>query len=67
MILIVNEITSAYCLQKTFGKALLQDEKFKTLLRRLDQNIETTQKEMVATGVVNTEDIENQIYLCAKM
>jgi hypothetical protein len=67
MILIVNEITSAYCLQKTFGKALLQDEKFKTLLLRLDQNIETTQKEMVATGVVNAENIENQIYLCAKM
>ena len=63
MILIVNEITSAYCIQKTFGKALLQDEKFKTLLLRLDQNIETTQKEMVATGVVKLKILRTK-FIC---
>jgi len=49
---IADEITSALLLQKIFGKTLLKDEKFKTLLFRLDQNIEATQREMVSTGIV---------------
>jgi hypothetical protein len=55
--LIVNEIALVYYCQKIFGNVLLQDEKFRILLLRLDQNIETTQNEMAATGVVNAKDI----------
>jgi hypothetical protein len=32
---------------------LLKDNEFRTLLNRLDQNIEDTQKEMAAIGVIN--------------
>jgi hypothetical protein len=35
------------------GQTLLKDDKFQTLLSRLDRNIEATQKEMAAIGVVN--------------
>lgn len=49
---VVREINVAYHLQKNFGHVLLKDEKFMTMLRQLDQNIEATQKEMVDTGIV---------------
>lgn len=47
-----QQIVLAYHLYKMFGKSLFQDEKCRTLLLQLDQDIEATQKEMVAIGVV---------------
>ena len=49
---VVREVHLAYHLHKIFSDALLQDEKIRTLLVQLDQNIEATQKEMVAVGVI---------------
>ena len=45
---VVSAVHLAYHLHKISGHALLQDEKVRTLLVQLDQNIEATQKEMVA-------------------
>jgi hypothetical protein len=50
---ISQTIVLAYHFYTVFGQALLQDEEVRTLLFRLDQNIEATKKEMVAIGVVN--------------
>jgi hypothetical protein len=49
---VVREVRLAYYLYEIFGHALLQDETVQTLLVQLDQNIEATQKEMVAVGVI---------------
>lgn len=49
---ISQTIVLAHHLHTVFSQALLQDEDVQTLLLRLDQNIEATQKEMVAIGVV---------------
>jgi len=49
---VAHEVILANHLHKIFGHALLQDEKLRILLVRLDQNIEATQKEMVAAGIV---------------
>jgi hypothetical protein len=49
---VVREVQLAYHLHKIFSHALLQDEKARALLVQLDQNIEATQKEMVAVGIV---------------
>lgn len=49
---VVRSITSAHTLHKTFGYGLIQDNKIRNLLCRLDQDIEATQKEMASTGVV---------------
>ena len=49
---VVREVHLAYHIHKIFGHALLQDEKVRTLLVQLDKNIEATQKEMVAVGVI---------------
>ena len=49
---VVREVRLANHLYKMFGHALLQDETVRTLLIQLDQNIEATQKEMVAAGVI---------------
>ena len=49
---VVREVRLAYHLYKMFGHALLQDETGRAFLVQLDQNIEATQKEMVAAGVI---------------
>jgi len=49
---IADGIASALLLQKTFGGTLLEDEKLKALLFRLDRNIEATQREMVTLFIV---------------
>lgn len=47
-----HEIVLANHLHKFFGHVLLPDEKLRTLLMQLDQNIEATQNQMVAAGIV---------------
>jgi hypothetical protein len=49
---VAHEVRLAYHLYKIFSHTLLQDEKLRTLLGQLDQNIEATQKEMGAAGIV---------------
>jgi hypothetical protein len=49
---VAHEVRLAYHLQNIFCHALQQDEKVRALLVQLDQNIEATQKEMVAVGVI---------------
>jgi len=49
---VAHEVRLAYHLHKIFSHTLLQDEKLRTLLMQLDQNIEATQKQMVAAGIV---------------
>lgn len=47
-----QQIVLAHHLYEVFGQSLFQDEKCQTLLLQLDQNIDTTQKEMVIIGLV---------------
>lgn len=49
---VVREVHLAYHLHNIFGHALLQDEKVRALLVQLDQNIEATQKALVAGGII---------------
>ena len=49
---VAHEVRFAYHLHKIFGHELLRDEKLRILLMQLDQNIEATQKQMVAAGIV---------------
>lgn len=49
---ISKKIALAYDLQSHYGQFLLQDEKIKTLLIQLDENVEATWKEMEIIGVV---------------
>ena len=48
---VAHEIISANRLYNAFGHSLLQDEKIRTLLAQLDQQIEETQKALVASGI----------------
>jgi hypothetical protein len=49
---VAHVIMLANRLFKIFGHALLQDEKVRTLLAQLDQQIEDTQKALVTGGIV---------------
>jgi hypothetical protein len=49
---VADRIASALLLQKIFGRSLMEDEKLKSLLSRLDQDIEATQRGMLSTGVM---------------
>lgn len=46
------KVALAYHLRANFGQVLLQDEEIRDRLLRLDENIETTWKEMASIGVV---------------
>jgi hypothetical protein len=50
---VAREVHRAHSLQRTFGQALLQDEKVRALLVQLDEHIEATQKALVDVGIVN--------------
>jgi hypothetical protein len=47
-----RQVILAYHLHEVFGQILLKDNKFRALLLRLNQNIETAQREMVSAGIV---------------
>jgi hypothetical protein len=49
---IEHSIALAYHLQANFGHVLLQDQEIRARLLHLDENIESTWKEMVSIGVV---------------
>jgi hypothetical protein len=49
---IEHKIALAYHLQANFGHVLLQDKEIRAQLLHLDENIESTWKEMVSIGVV---------------